>query len=411
MRRYRSLIIFGLVLLLGEASAARIQGQTDSGECLVTFDVFAYQVSSDRVENIKLPNSPWRLVNALSQGLAQEFQFTNQVETTRMTDDLHEVWVTGYSPQNNPIFAVYDLDTQAWEIIPRAIHETSFFVEDLFVLADGDIWGETVSVEPAAGLAMGEVPVLSKFNENTRRFEIPENGMRISVSPEEEAYFDRPVLPSAEILYDPQGFFWIVVDFDAIYRYDPDTNRVERIANLPAVPIGDAVLAPDGRVFLLKPSDHVETTRSLFSFSEGMLLEVNLGSGNLQMVSGPDETWPIFNGMLVDSIGRLWLGSTGYREPDGTWHLIHPDPEMFFEHAGEPWWALPILMTNSSDGRLWYQKWLDSGGSNEGTAWYDPKTRQGCLFTNAAANIVEDINHRLWMVAGGNLYEYPLNSP
>jgi hypothetical protein len=113
--------------------------------------------------------------------------------------------------------------------------------------------------------------------------------------------------------------------------------------------------------------------------------------------------------MLVDHRGRLWLGAMGYMETDGSLYLLHPDAPMVWENRSEfLYWSPPTLLLESSNGLLWYSEYHDMSLLGEGTAWYDPETGEGCLFTNVASNVVEDEDKQLWMVADGKLYRYPL---
>jgi hypothetical protein len=139
-----------------------------------------------------------------------------------------------------------------------------------------------------------------------------------------------------------------------------------------------------------------------------MLYQFVPKSNEIVLIDIPDGTWPIFTGMLVDHRDRLWLGAIGYREPNSEWKLIHPDPQEYFRHAGDIYWAPPSLMLESSNGILWYKKFLDDTRAS-GTAWYDPQTGDGCMFTNLAVNIIEDSEQQLWLVADGKLYKAPLN--
>jgi hypothetical protein len=49
-----------------------------------------------------------------------------------------------------------------------------------------------------------------------------------------------------------------------------------------------------------------------------------------------------------------------------------------------------------------------AGDMFTGTAWYNPETGEGCMFTSFSARITEDDQQQLWMFAGGKLYRLPL---
>lgn len=414
--RQNSLNVLFLALVLVFAMSqwssivpTQAQGEIDANECLETFETFAYQVTRNQIERATPPGLFWQMVSSLPSQINLDFPIINQVEIVHQVNDREEIWVMGYS-ENIPVLAIYGIETQEWEVLPRVVYGTDLFVGELFRSYDGTIWGKNMWDSQQDSLT-GEIPVLSKFNATTRRFEVPQGMMQIPIVGEQEYYYGQAISVSPEIIIDEQGAFWIVVNFYGIYHYDPIQQTYLRIVELPEFPVNEAVLSTDGSdIYFSRPTDHVDTTRELFTLSEGMLQKLDIESGEIEIVNVPNQKWPVFSGMLFDSVGRLWLGSIGYLEPNGSWSLLHPDPELFFSHAGEYLWSPPRLMMESSDGRLWFQKNLDTGGENEGTAWYDPATREGCMFTNYPANIVEDANQQLWMVVDGNLYHYSLNS-
>jgi hypothetical protein len=186
------------------------------------------------------------------------------------------------------------------------------------------------------------------------------------------------------------------------------TQTTEQEIDLSGFYVTQAVSSLDGTIYFEKYTDRIYSTETFFRLVEGMLFQFSPETKEVVPLDIPDEPWPIFSGMLVDRARNLWLGAIGYREPDGTWYLIHPDPEGYFKHAGDAYWAPPRLILQSSDGILWYQKALDSDLRAEGTAWYDPQTGEGCMFTNLAADIIEDSEQQLWLVADGKLYKYIL---
>ncbi len=153
--------------------------------------------------------------------------------------------------------------------------------------------------------------------------------------------------PWPEIILDEQGVFWIFVHYDGLYRYDPITATNEKRVELTEFPVLYVALAPDGSIYFSNP---IGVSRSVVV--DGMILQFIPETDEVIAVDIPDEPWPIFREMRFDRSGRLWLGSTGYRDPEGNWHLLIPNPEEAFDHAGEFWWARPFLLTESSDGRL-----------------------------------------------------------
>jgi hypothetical protein len=213
------------------------------------------------------------------------------------------------------------------------------------------------------------------------------------------------------IVLDQQGIFWIFVGFDGIYSYNPATKTTEKWIDLPELDVDYTALSPDGSIYFAHQS-----SLGNFRLVGDELYQFFPETGKVESVGLPasNEEWPIFAGLLVDHIGRLWLGSTGYRDLGGAWHLMHPYPERYFEIVDTGRisyiWAFPRPILESSDGILWFQKYLDTSGQWEGTAWYDPNLGEGCLITNMPTNIVEDSHQQLWMMVDGILYRYSLNA-
>ncbi|RMG89127.1 MAG: hypothetical protein D6712_02330, partial [Chloroflexi bacterium] len=163
-------------------------------------------------------------------------------------------------------------------------------------------------------------------------------------------------------------------------------------------------------LYVNDPDTYTPTLQNLFT-TNGVQLGLYYSTENRwQPISPLPDDWPIFRGIAIDTQGTLWLGATGYRTADEQWHLLHPNPGLFLEHAGELLWSPPHLMLASSDNRLWYIKAFDSTPAWEGTAWYDPETGEGCMFTNLPGYIVEDDHQRLWMIVNNTLYQYDLNA-
>jgi hypothetical protein len=411
MQRYGllgiSIIFLAATWIFKPITQAQAGQPNATSECLTSFDIFAYYYTSQMNlsgEKI-LPGSPWQLEVEIPAQLSHDFSIFNQVLAVREIASNDEIWISGYS-EDEHIFAIYTPNTQTWETIPNRVSGTQFIVGKVIVGNDGEVWGANDWNREEENVLGENFPVLSQFNEETRQFEIPEGVIEISIPPQPDDYYSQSVSPQPEIVLDSQGVFWIFVNHDGIYRYDPITGLAERRTDLANYPVGMAVLSPDDSIYFTKPIDQWNTTRELFTLSEGTLLQYNPVSNDILSVNIPDKDWPVTNSMLFTRAGRLWLGAVGYREIDGIWNLLHLNPEEYLRNAGQYQWGMPGLIMESSDGRLWYNRYADS--NDDGTAWYDPQTGEGCLFTNYPAEVIE-FNQQLWMVAGVNLYRQPLN--
>jgi hypothetical protein len=354
-----------------------------------------------------LPALPWQIEAVLPTHDFKGYSLlVIDTKITRSINGHQEVWIiqylsaseSGYSNKN--VFQVYQTDSREWKTVSADIQDSGFFVEDLFVTSDGSLWGQTVWDTTHGWSGPKRVPVLSKFNETTRRFEFANNVLEIPW-----VLFSYSFFPWPEIVLDQHDIFWIFAKNDGIYRYDPAIQKTEKQADRSDLNVTQTALSPDGRIYFEIYSEKIYSKESFFRLSDGMLFEFHPDTKVIIPLDVPDGTWPVFAGMLVDHKNRLWLGAIGYREPNGQWTMVYPNPQEYFEHAGDMYWAPPGLILESSDGILWYKKFLDDSRVDS-TAWYNPETGEGCMFTNLAVNIIEDSEKKLWLVADGKLYKY-----
>lgn len=256
---------------------------------------------------------------------------------------------------------------------------------------------------------------MSKFNETTRQFEIAPGSPEVPLVREIVEDGRTTILYDYNrLLMDAQGMFWILPQDGGLYRYDPATQITEKAFNFPYEQVRSLTFAPDGSLYFWINDRQGERKFGRMTSSGAILIQYFPDTGIIMPVALPEEEWPYFSGMLFDQAGRLWLGATGYRDLDAEWHLVNPYPEVIFnlydEGGYSQSWGPPSLMFESSDGVLWFDKFMDTGVWAEGTAWYDPATGEGCLFTNRPANIIEDHQRQLWLAVDGVLYNYALAS-
>jgi hypothetical protein len=394
------------------------------GECQKSFNTFAYQgpLFPSRGTGRILPSAPWQIESAIPSHPFEEYSeyyLHFNVAITRTINDHREIWIKGDlfgGFASKAIVIIYQVETQKWEFLSLDVGDSGLRVNQLFVDSNGQVWGRTTWTANSSYPNGENFPLLSKFNDTTRRFEAAYNVLEIPLIREaidgDSTYylFDH----RTQIILDHADNFWIFVPSDDLYQYDPITQTTEKRADFTGSGIGSIALASDGTIYFTKSSRReITTNREYFTLPDDILFQFIPDTGEVSSVDMPDEGWPYSSGILVDHTGRLWLGSTAFREPDGTWHSMHPHPEAFFdvvENGSYSYvWGFPYPILESSDGKIWYYRFLDTSGWVDGTAWYDPETGEGCMFTNFGTNIVEDSQQQLWLVADGKLYRYPLN--
>ena len=111
--------------------------------------------------------------------------------------------------------------------------------------------------------------------------------------------------------------------------------------------------------------------------------------------------------MYESQNGKLWFGSVGiYDLEKDSWNLLHPDVDFAFKTAGHQGLYPPNISLESSDSVHWFHKLSEDMFT--GTAWYDPESGEGCMFTHISAIVRGDNQEQLWMSTGADLYRYAL---
>jgi hypothetical protein len=405
--------ILCLLLLVGCTSQSNLERGAD--ECLGTFETFAYRVPEVGVrlydEKI-LPLPPWEIVTRLPENQNVDKNSNYWMETIRTVNGKDEIWFGkrtrqgGYWGEKFYIDnyhyekIIYKPNKREWDrsTVLADIEGTDVYVDTLYVTSDGSLWGTNRWNTRLDQHSFTQVPVISKYNDVTGRFEFAQGVLSIPIVEDVFDYYDWPI-----ILLDSEDIFWIFIPKDAIYSYNTRTSRIKKHALIPDIDVQEAVLAPDGNIYFQKLSFFAEIQRDeIYQFSPD--------TEEIIPIIPPNDHWP--SGLIgVDYSGNLWIGAIGYRTPEGFWQLLHPDPEGYIENYWkDPRWATPTLLLESTNGILWFSKWTDAPG-NEGLAWYDPRIGEGCWFTTEVVfySFLEDSHQNLWLLLDGNLYKYALD--
>lgn len=397
------LIIPIFVLLIFGIKNIEANEQIDT--CIQSFQNFAYQAPLNSIMDDIPPLAPWQIESEIPiEQIQSDFDYIYQrnanVQMSRMVNGQLEVWVLLQVTTNQidkTIVAIYHVVQEKWEFIE--FQNSDFIVDELFLTSDGTIWARTlgnyrVTIEP--------MPVLSKFNEVNRQFEFAENMVEFSLQ-QSTGFIGKPI-----IVLDDNDIFWIFLSDDGIYRYDKISKITEKQASLDSSIIIDATIADNGNIFFDRYP--VEQPYDFLRLERDILFQFNPVSRDIIIIEIPKDPWPLYDNLLIDDMGNLWLGATGYRDINEVWHLVHPYVEEYFELADSGrWsyvWSPPYPMLQTTDGRIWYNKFVDDRRV-DGIAWYNPLTGEGCQFTNHPANIIEDVNQELWLVNDLKLYKYP----
>jgi hypothetical protein len=414
LKKYLILISLLLLVIVSVYSYTKNPFRTPS-QCPGTFGDYAYSPEPRKLATT-LPQYPWEIEAKLPE--ATQPRITFSVEAIRSINDFTEIWIKRYPSGMGTLyfdryaadyqFLVYRIDTKEWKIIPAKIENGDAFVDKLYVTKDGTLWGRNVWDSSQSSV---EQPVLSRYNDKTEIFEYEyvTKGIPTGWKDSDPRTIDPPYW--SEVLLGTNDLFWIVPRRDALYSYDPKTSEVKKYADTD-IYTKQATLAADGSIYISRYLENPAFGSPVISLQKGEILRFSPKTNQLETLETPVERWPIYSSMFVDNSGRLWLGAVGWRNPDGSWKRLYPNPSLYFWKMEWEWdfqWYTtdPIPVLESSDGRIWFRKAV--GDNKEwGMAWLNPRTMVGCWFTTAVTNIVEDRQHTLWMVANGQLYKYPL---
>jgi hypothetical protein len=404
----RWMVIISSLVLLTSCNPQTDQHRGED-ECVDTFANFAYRVPLEGwklYDEDFLPLSPWEIESRIPETQYDDWKMSEGIQLIRSVSEQDEIWVgrrtwTGlyyYQGGYRTETIIYHPENGKWErtIIDDEIEGTGVFTGRWFETSNGELWSRTWLNTQLEG-QLDQIPMLSQFNEKKQRFEFAPGAPTFQKVEDVWSYFDWPI-----ILLDQEDIFWIFIPNDAIYSYDTKTAETKKHTSITDIDMQDVVLAPDGSFYFRRYTNST-------NLEEGEVFRFFPENGEVVPIKPPHDSWPD-GPIFVDSKGNLWFGAIGYRTPEGSWHLLHPDPEWFLTYAYVlSRMGTPYLFFESSNGLLWFDKWSDGAG-DEGLAWYNPDTGKGCWFTTVASTrkIVEDSQQNLWMVMEGNLYKYPL---
>lgn len=373
---------------------------TTENDCIDSFAYLAYSVPEDYYAVIAqvYPSEPWQFETLVPWKEDHSPRIVHP-DITRNIGGQVEVWVWRKTQLGMYIedivfeYLIYSPFQKEWKVVSAEIGNSGIYVDKLFVGSDGTIWGRNNYYPSDATLSVDEYPVLSTYNDQTYQFEFVSNSLQIPI-------ITSPAKWPNEITLDQNDVFWFFVQEDGLYSFDIRSGITEKLISLTEIKIDSIGIGIDGNILLQK-------VLFLSSLQEKEILIYNKETGELLPMEIPEEPWPGWAYMFIDRSGNLWLDSVGRREIDGEWILLHTDSQNYIQNImNDLRMAHPRLILESSDGTLWFEKYTDT--SFGGMAWYDPELEEGCWFTTETGNIVEDVNHILWLVIDEKLYKYDL---
>ena len=208
--------------------------------------------------------------------------------------------------------------------------------------------------------------------------------------------------------HELNSIIWIVHWREVLYSYDPTQGESNHYEILLDTMVHDMEVSPSGIIYFKLLSHWSD-----FDLSPGELFKFNPRTDKLSEIETPLMPWPNFGKLLSTENGTLWIGIHGYQLKDGSWHLNNPRPRAYINRGQSTErynWDQPDLIMQSSNGYLWYTNYSYDTLSVNGSAWYNPKTDNGCWFSSYGKKMAEDSNKTLWMVFNGKLFRFKLEN-
>lgn len=388
---------FVIACFLVACNNDEILGIKDS-TCIGTFNEFAFHQEkwNTSIDDVK-PTDPWKFQVELPE--ENDSTSASSVSLTRNINDMIEIWIErkvriGESHDNFlKEFFIYKPKTNEITIVSSKIGDEEVWVEELFVTKDGNIWGNIVW-NPRTTYSFSEMPTLSRFDDISMEFIVDTQSPKIPLQLGEDFDSDQ-----VEIILGENDEFWVFISNTGLFRYDPLNNNISQVLDLPNFKITELALAPDGSLYFIKKDNKLGLqNEEVFKFMPS--------TGELIALKAPSEPWPMIWSILIDREERLWLGAVGWRDQDGNWNLMYPNPEDYFKYVtGYPSLIPPKIIFESSNGFLWFSTF---SYENRGVAWFDPSEGVGCWFTTEFTNVVEDSERVMWIVVDGGLFRLDL---
>lgn len=375
--------------------------EQDSGQievdCIGTFDEFAYfPDESDMNKALILPLSPWSIATQLPDPEDEKLiknVYRTKILTTRRGNGEEEIWIQRLfnvllTPRPQDEIMIFNVNSGEWKIFPDEIGETKISIASLFVMNDGSVWAKNFYHPANTDLLNDKIPLFSVYNEELEEFEFAENDLFIGDGQSPDGIYYPEI-----VLLDKNDIFWIFVQFDGLYSYDTKSDQVKKHLDISNFIVDDATMLSDGNIYFV-PDNYPEL------YPEGVIKKYHRDTEEVEEISVPDESWLRFTSILVDENDNLWLSAVGRLAPDGTWHKLNSEYQVY---------TGLVIDFSGSDQTLWFSRFSDWDLNIDGLAWFDPDTGDGCWFTNIYTPVVEDDTGTMWLVAEETLYTFEMN--
>lgn len=393
------LVLLNACALVADPITKRNTTATEGWQCIETLDVFLYQmITISRYERHYkvadiLPTQPWQLVADLP---AEDRLVTYVSKPPKATYFNHAIWIA-----LEDRYRIYDIETGTFTtrlmtpVNGNGAPLENIMVENLFVIGS-DLYGVNNPTNYDS-VRLETLPLLSVFDRQSRQFKLLDIGLTYLA--------DEKNVNSWVITYDTtNAAVWMYHQRNGLYRFTPADAVLKQYAiTLPGA-VKDMTVSNEGMV-LFQQEIHKH-----WVLNPGELVLFDPSDGTLSNITVPFFPWSNVGRLFFTRTGELWLGIHGFRKNNGGWVLKNPYEILYLDLGAESTtfnWVQPQLISQSSNGYLWFSEKPGDGLGVSGTAWYDPATDSGCWFTTEPAGILEDDHGNLWLVTDNQIYQFP----
>jgi hypothetical protein len=396
-QKSRLIFILCVFLLSGCVKTRNSITLNDTDICIPPTESFVYSAAPN------LETLPGEEGMQISPNWEIELETNDSLITTRKNNNEVELWFeeNRIEENENPDFSnflVYKPESKQWIRISGEIEQSGIFVKHIIMGFDDTVWGVINFDSFSLKEGTHRLPVLSKLNETTQRFEFVEETASIPYTVNYQSSSDSNYWVS--VVISQENLIWFFVPNDAIYIYDPVKNSIERDFELKEYIPANPVLAPNGDIYFVDQKSIFEKG-FISSSSDVQINKINRQKNQIEQIPIRLDPWPPFKQIVVDHNGWLWLDALGYLDDQGRLYQLEKSSIFlvpFFESGMDYRWSTPQILFESSDGRLWFN-------SLNGLAWLDFSERQWCWISTSQSKAIEDDNHVLWMTAYGKLHK------
>ena len=350
-------------------------------------------LSFQETQNPETPPENWEKAAELTDAYSV-YSFTVWDESA--------LWISysGYDNEPNNKLVRYNLETN--EKTFYSLDPSLYLPGYPFFSTDGTLWfvnnwGNEVT------------PFFSRYNPKTDQFEFVLDNEGIMQPPNE--------LGSIPV-EDYRGKLLFTIrdqnsDFEILYRFDPNTLKIEEI-NFPIIKYGPGfVLSTDKKNIIIVDNEEGEIKQYDIKSREINTFHTLPQRDSDEAVFDLSEYIKHSGYIYYDGSDRLWLSNNGwidFSDPDYSEFYELLLPPVFLEFfTYEPRYAETATngMLESSDGYIWYSTYnagvIRLDVRNELTSW------NWCMVTNDFSKVIEDQDHTLWMIVFNEIYKLDIS--